>query len=402
MDLQKAMENMNPAGLVGQIQELTKLTKEINNITTTIAQNLPGAPYSFITLAAQLVKQLGTVGNGLTGILGQLDPSVEHILESNIKLPDMSAMTDQINKVMSALTPEQFLNNLPGSLSPDGLIASIAKSDPTLMAGLQSVTGQLQNAQGAYDQASSAVTGMVSPQNAIDIPLPPSRPIDLGTTVPLPPSRPANLGTITDTGTPTSSGIVAASVPASSGIVAASVNPTIATVATYDAPINDQIQLEAVDTPVISTFVDEPVSVEPIPIPLEDLGRINVTIDLDSDITDDVWNSLLEYTQAITSPNSQEKAWFIKTIINRSKKTGLGILETLSQFSENLVINAVSPEDKEAIGNSIIEWFSGIPKNNYFFDPIKDGALDTQPPKRKGVTGIRIGDCFVYPGARWP
>lgn len=365
-DLSQLMQGLDKGGLHEQVQKLTKLTGDLNQITTTIAQLLPGAPYSFIGIAAQLVKNLGTIQNGLSGILGQMDPSVQSILKNIQTLPDMSNMMGQVQQVMSGLKLDQFMKLLPPNLSVDKLMTGLAGMDPTMLSGIANGMGGSNN-QGAFNQLQTLMDSLSSntpsnttqptptPQYSV-APLPPTRPPDLNiiNNVPLPPTRPSNFG-----------------VSIQDEIVAASYSVDAETVDVSDESSTKRL--------------------------LEEI--------LAREITDDQWNSLLWASAINAGDSSQEVAWFVKTILNRCRKTGKNINDILKDFGDFESLRPIDSLKATEICKSITDNIFGVPDNNYYFDKLTEDEISTGTilkKKRGRSLGIQIGRNVVYPGAKWP
>lgn len=371
-ELSDLISSLEKGGLLANVQKLTQLTGELNQITTQIAQLLPGAPFSFLGIAAQLVKNLGTIQNGLGSILGELDPSVKSILENLQSLPDVSQMAGQVQKVMAGLTNDQFLSLLPPNLSVDKLMTGLFNMDPNLINGLQSITGQLQNAQSAPNQVSS-LDGLGN-QSTNQIPLPPTRPAEFsnGGNIPLPPTRPPDLNQIYDFTNP--------------GTQFASII------------LNSNIDLESLG----AENVEESIELAKIPTEVEVRWLLQTL--LTQHIQDEQWNQLLIAT-ATMSLIDEEIAWFVKTILNRCTKTGLNISDILKLYKDFDYSITTDQETKEVIFNSIFKYIRFIPDTNFYFDKLSDDEINTREPiskQRNGILGIRVGNSLVFPGARWP
>lgn len=370
-ELSDLISSLEKGGLLANVQKLTKLTGELNQITTQIAQLLPGAPYSFLGIAAQLVKNLGTIQNGLGSILGELDPSVKSILENLQTLPDMSQMASQVQKVMSGLTNDQFLSLLPPNLSVDKLMTGLFNMDPNLINGLQSITGQLQNAQSAPNQVSSLDS--LGTQSTNQIPLPPTRPAEFSSTAPnTAPSKAPNVDQIYDV--------------ISTGSQFASLL------------LNSNIDLETINT----TNINDSVELAKIPNELEVRWLVQTLIT--QQIQDEQWNQLLLATASMSLTN-EETAWFVKTIVNRCTKTGLNISDILKLYNNFDYSVELDNDTKTKILNSVFKYIRFIPDANFYFDRLSEDEINTKEltsKQRNGVLGIRIGNSLVFPGARWP
>lgn len=406
-DVADLLKKMNEGGITGDLQKLTKLTGDLNDITTQIAQNLPGAPFSFISLAPQLVKSLGVIQKGLGGILGDLDPSVQTIMKNLGTVPNMQNMSGMMQQALGGLTNNQFVSLLPPNLSLDKLMGGMFNMDPSMLQGLMKGAGGgnqsafdalqgLMNGGDANPSPTTDLTGSVS--TATGVPLPPTRPADLGlaSSVPLPPVRPADLGVTTPGISP------ATSTPSSGG---AATTPTTSS-STISTSVSENLDIIATNFEIIQTSnPNDQRSVELAKIPTELEVRWLLQLLTLKEISDDQWNQLIIATDKSTSADDQEIAWFVKTILNRCVKTGLGITDILKLFGEFDYSSTPNEERANQIHEAIFKNIRFIPDTNFYFDKLSEEEINTEviiTKQRNGILGIRVGNNLVYPGAKWP
>lgn len=127
-------------------------------------------------------------------------------------------------------------------------------------------------------------------------------------------------------------------------------------------------------------------------------------------VTDEEWSNLIAATYAVCSEDLKERAWFVRTVLNRSQKIGASIIDITKDFKpvehrvQKFILGPMN-DSEVSINQAIIKYINSVPHNNYYFDSFTPEAMQydvTYVAQRKGVPGIAIGQSFVYPGAKWP
>lgn len=127
-------------------------------------------------------------------------------------------------------------------------------------------------------------------------------------------------------------------------------------------------------------------------------------------ISEEEWSNLIAAVYAVCSEDSKERAWFVRTVINRSQKAGASLIDITKEFkqvehrTQKFVLGPMN-DSEVSINHAIISYINNVPHNNYYFDSFSPETMQydvTYVAQRKGVPGIAIGQSFVYPGAKWP
>ena len=137
-------------------------------------------------------------------------------------------------------------------------------------------------------------------------------------------------------------------------------------------------------------------------------------------MSDQDWNNLVAITYADAGPNPQEQAWVMGTILNRSRQSGLNVLDIINQPGQYVAVtgNISSPEPntmfsegpsaaaEDSIISAAVNLLSSVPTNNYYYNALNPAAERvgdcSAVTQRGGIEGVLVGQRLVYPGAKWP
>lgn len=153
-------------------------------------------------------------------------------------------------------------------------------------------------------------------------------------------------------------------------------------------------------------------------------GRAPAEAYLGRAMSDQDWNNLVAITYADAGPDPQEQAWVMGTILNRTRQSGLTVLDVINQPGQFVAVTgdvavgigtldpntmfSVGPTlaAEDSINSAAVNLLSTVPTNNYYYNAINpsvekvsDCSTATQ---RGGIEGVLVGRRLVYPGAKWP
>lgn len=353
------LSKLTPGGLAAMVLDLTDLTKDLTKVTKKIADLLPGVPFNITSeIIKQFTEGFSDISDGLNMLNKELTGGMNQILgELGCITKDLNAINDGVNNLINSYSVDQLFNALPANLSIDDLISGNAAN------GLLNIN--LPNISGG--------SGGTSPSEVLT-------------------SLTTAANNAADTVTSTLSGT-------------GETTPTTPTTTTATASITEEL--------TITTLPD--VEMISLSIPLVDPNHLTdfqattwdlmptITKLMGRDISEEEYNVLIAAIWSIVPTDKDEQAWFAKTMINRSKKTGLDLVETVRNYehidkNSNMFICGPGLNDEMLIADSLKNNTSSVQDNNYYFDPFRPDSQTV----RDRVSGILIGRSLVFPGAKWP
>lgn len=180
-ELQKAISNLTPGGLVGIVLNLTNATQEIKDLTKKIALLLPGVPYSVLGgVLQELLDGIDSITKGINLIKNELTQGLNQILAQVQCITSIiSAISSAIQNFISQLSLQGLLSTLPSDINIDTMIDQLHSLDKQLGAGLNSINnliGSIQDIGVLVQQFESAGINSIAPildiinKSPIDLP----------------------------------------------------------------------------------------------------------------------------------------------------------------------------------------------------------------------------------------
>lgn len=355
-EITDALNKLTPGGLTGLVLDLTSVTKDLSKLTKQIADLLPGVPFN---ITSQIIKLFTEGFKDLNDAIGPLEKELTGglnriVAELNCISKDLNAVSSGINKVINSWTNAELIKMLPSNLSLDDLIDGKANS---ALINIQ-LTDTTTAPRGTPRFTEDGIPIFTEDQI--------NRPIEL-------PSPSAQI-----------------SVPELQ--------------VELEAELEVESEIKIVET-VENIIINEPIEFKATC----DIAKPYVTERLGRALTDKEWTALIAATYEVAGENAKEVVWFAMTVINRSAKTGVAVDKIIEDFlpiehqTQKFVYGPLF-DYEVAINQAILNYGSSVPTNNYYFDSFRAEVRDTTTymASRKGITGIAVGQSFVYPGAKWP